>query len=176
MPKTGKKLSDVSSEDFYNQISKGYDELHREEQLKKLKIISQHIKPKQNKTLLDVGCGTGISTKFWKCKAIGIDPSRELIKICGRKCRLGRAEDLPFKDRSFDYVISVTAIQNFDDMEKGLKEMKRVAKRDVVITALKKSPKISRIRKLIKENFKIVREIDEEKDLIFILKLSSLRS
>lgn len=154
--------------DFYDITAKSYNSLHKEEQLKKLRIISQYIKPKRSETLLDVGCGTGISTKFWKCKAIGIDPSKELVKICGKQCRVGKAEKLPFKDRSFDFVISVTAIQNFDNIEKGLKEMKRVAKRDVVITALKKSSKTDRIKNSIKNHLKIMKEMEEEKDIIFI--------
>jgi ubiquinone/menaquinone biosynthesis C-methylase UbiE len=156
--------------DFYNIAAKSYDSLHKEEQLNKLNIISKYIRPKKDETLLDVGCGTGISTKFWNCKAIGIDPSKELVKICGSKCKVGKAENLPFKDKSFDYVISVTAIQNFDNIEKGLKEMKRVAKGHIIITALKKSQKIKTIRKLINRHFKAHKELQEEKDLIFIIR------
>ena len=48
--------------DYYSSIAKGYDELHKEEQLKKLQIIAKHIKPKG--LLLDIGAGTGISTSF----------------------------------------------------------------------------------------------------------------
>lgn len=156
---------------FYDVTAKSYNELHGEEQLKKLRIISRYISPKKNETLLDVGCGTGISTKFWKCKAIGIDPAKELVKICGKRCRVGKAEKLPFKDKSFDYVISITAIQNFENIEKGLKEMKRVAKGPVVLTVLKRSSKIDDIKRMIRHNFKILRQIEEEKDLIFILNL-----
>lgn len=160
----------LNSAEYYNKISKSYNELHGEEQIKKLKVISNYIRPKRNETLLDVGCGTGISTKFWKCKAIGIDPSKELVKICGKQCRIGKAEHLPFKNRSFDYVISVTAVQNFDNIEKGLKEIKRVAKGTVIITALKKSQKIDQIRKLINRHFKVSKELEEEKDLIFVMR------
>ena len=80
----------------------------------------------------------------------------------------GKAEALPFPNKVFDIVISVTAIHHFDDVEKGLKEIKRVAKDRVAFSLLKKSPRFEDIRKLINENFKIKKEISEEKDLIMI--------
>jgi len=102
--------------DYYNSISKGYDELHAEEQLKKLNIIKQNIKLNQDEKFLDVGCGSGISTEFfdWVKDKTGIDPSEELIKIAKQKNSktryiLGRAESIPFKNNEFDFVISLTA-------------------------------------------------------------------
>ena len=46
---------------YYNKIAKSYNGLYKEEQLKKVDIILKHIKPKGK--LLDIGSGTGISTK-----------------------------------------------------------------------------------------------------------------
>ena len=80
------------------------------------------------------------------------------------------AENLPFKDSSFDVVISITAIQNFHDIEKGLKEIRRVGKDRFVLSFLKRSPKKDIITKNIKKLFKVVKEIEEEKDIIFIAK------
>ena len=65
---------------YYNKISKGYNELYKEEQLKKLGIIKNNIKIKNGDLLLDVGCGTGLSSDFG-CKVIGIDNSLELLKL-----------------------------------------------------------------------------------------------
>ena len=47
--------------DYYNQISKGYDELHGLEQLNKLNVIKNNLNIKNNDLLLDAGCGTGRS-------------------------------------------------------------------------------------------------------------------
>ncbi len=155
---------------YYDKIAKGYNELHKEEQEKKLKIIKQYIKPQQDELLLDIGCGTGISTN-WNCKCIGIDPSKELLKIAkqnypNKKFILGNAEELPFPNNHFDIIISLTAAQNFVDIEKAVQEINRVAKDKckICITILKKSKKAKELKQLLKD----YKEIGEEKDLIFI--------
>ena len=164
---------------YYDQIAEGYDELHKEEQLKKIAIIQTLLKkhkllPTENQTLLDVGCGTGISTRCWQAKATGIDPSKKLIEIARLKedrCTylIGKAEQLPFPDNSFDIVISITVIHNFSDIEQGLKEIQRVGKNCYVLTFLKKTQHAQAIKKIIYELFHVLEETEEEKDLIFIL-------
>jgi len=163
---------------YYNQISEGYEELHKEEQLKKLRIISRYLKPKKTDLLLDVGCGTGITTERWKCIKTGIDPAIKLLKKAKtKKAKEGKntpyinaeAEHLPFKNSSFDIVISITAIQNFHNIKKGIAEIKRVGKNKFILTALKKSKNISKIKDLIEENFKVKETVEEDKDFIFII-------
>ncbi len=153
---------------YYNETSKGYNELHGEEQLKKLKIIAKEIPVKKSTKLLDVGCGSGLSAKVFGCEITGIDPSEELLKQCPFKTIKANAESIPFPDKSFDVVIAVTSMHNFNNIEAGLKEIKRVGKDLFALTVLKKSPKKDSIINLIKKHFKIKKEIDEEKDLIFI--------
>tara|TARA_Y100000294_G_scaffold151537_1_gene149386 strand:+ start:251 stop:889 length:639 start_codon:yes stop_codon:yes gene_type:complete len=157
--------------DFYNAISKGYDGLYMEEQNIKLNIIKQNIKIKKSDFLLDVGCGTGLSSVF-NCKVIGVDPSIELLQQNNNNNKkiLAKAENIPFKSNSFDKVISVTSLHNFDNFKKGLKEIKRVGKKDFVFSVLKKSKKFNAIEKEIKENFDIKKIIDGKKDWIFICK------
>ena len=156
---------------YYDEISKGYEELHKEEQLEKIKIIKKHLKIKSTDKLLDVGCGTGLTTIPWKCKTYGIDPSKKLLERAKNKhkiiYKLASAENIPFKDNFFDIVISITAIQNFNNIEKSLKEIKRVGKNTFVLSFLKKSPKKNKIDKLIKKYFKIREIINEKKDLIY---------
>ena len=151
----------------YDSIAGSYNELHLEEQLDKLSIIKNNIKTGKKTKILDVGCGTGISSDFG-CFVVGIDPSLGLLKYNRRLKILGAAEALPFKNNSFDYVISVTAIHNFSDITRSINEMKRVGKKDFVFSVLKKSGKVEVIRQAIESNFKISKEIEEEKDRIFI--------
>ncbi|HLG23593.1 MAG TPA: class I SAM-dependent methyltransferase [Candidatus Nanoarchaeia archaeon] len=154
----------------YDEIAGSYNELHKEEQLKKLKIIKENMKVSKNSKLLDVGCGTGISSDFG-CFVVGIDSSEKLINLNPLKRKIiGTAEFLPFKDSSFGFVISVTAIHNFNDIKKSLHEMKRVGTNDFVFSVLKKSGKFVIIRNLIKSQFQIIKELDEEKDFIFFCK------
>src|SRR3989338_10125871 len=123
---------------YYNSIAKGYNELHGEEQKKKLAILKKFFKPKKTDKLLDVGCGTGISSE-WECKVVGVDPAQELLKQSKTKIICASAESLPFEDNEFDYVISITAIQNFKNKKEGLKEIERVGKKYFGLTVLKKS-------------------------------------
>ena len=58
---------------MYDEIALSYNKLHKEEQLKKLKIISKILKVKKENFLLDLGAGTGISTNYFKCKSFGIE-------------------------------------------------------------------------------------------------------
>jgi len=163
-------------DEFYDKIAAGYDELHWEEQLAKMvEIVTSLTKdiPHRRERLLDVGCGSGISTSVWNCRCVGVDPSKELIKIAtkkypGKHFVVGAAEALPFKTGSFDVVISVTSIHNFNDVRKGIDEMKRVGKDRFIITVLKKSKHLDQIEKLIIMNFRIQKILVQEKDIIFL--------
>jgi ubiquinone/menaquinone biosynthesis C-methylase UbiE len=154
---------------YYDDISKGYDELHREEQLKKVQIILEKLDLKGSDRLLDVGCGTGSYLNLFKCKVCGVDPSRELILQYKGESSLTcqSAENLDFPDNSFDVVMSITAIHNFTDIEKGLREMRRVGKDRFVFSVLKRSSKYELIEKLINKLFIVDEVIEEDKDYLF---------
>jgi ubiquinone/menaquinone biosynthesis C-methylase UbiE len=154
---------------YYSKIAKGYNSLHGEEQLNKLKIIAKILKVTKETSLLDVGCGTGISTYYFDCDCTGLDPCKELIEQNPSKLILGRAEELPFENDSFDVVISVTAIHNFEDYRKGLEEMYRVSKNggQVALSILRKANDFEKISSLINEIFGEVQQIEESKDIIF---------
>ena len=152
--------------DYYSIISNSYNELYGEEQLKKIKLILESNAIKAEDKILDVGCGTAVYSNLFK-NYTGIDNARKMLKH--PSCVLGNAEDLPFPDHSFDVVMSITAIHTFEDSEKALREMKRVAKNKVIISVLKRSPKSFYIKSLIKKYFKVI-FLEEEKDIIFISK------
>jgi len=154
---------------YYDEISAGYEELHKDEQLKKVKIILDKLKLKKTDKLLDVGCGTGFYLDLFDCDVTGIDPSEKLLeKYHGQhQVILGSAESLDFPDNSFDIVMSITAIHNFDDVEKGLKEIERVGKDRFVFSVLKRSLNYDVIEKLINELFTVDEKIEEDKDSLF---------
>ncbi|MBS3122056.1 methyltransferase domain-containing protein [Candidatus Woesearchaeota archaeon] len=165
---------------YYDNISKSYEELHKEEQLNKINLIKKHINIKPNSKILDLGCGPYFSewhkdknNKNLDCEVTGLDPSNELLKIAAKKGInpvLGKAESLPFSNNYFDYIFSITAIHNFDDAEKALKEIKRVIKKSgkIVITILKTSAKKEAITRLIRKHFNITKLIEEDKDIIIM--------
>lgn len=159
---------------YYDEISEGYEELHREEQEKKIAIIKQRLKVNPEEKLLDVGCGTGLTTRAWNCKRFGLDPSKKLLEKAKQadpdgEYALAPAEKIPFPDSSFDIVTSITAIQNFNNIEKGLKEIKRVGKGKFVLSFLKKSDKRKKIESIIISLFKPASKIEEDNDIIFLI-------
>lgn len=168
--------------EYYDILAPGYDELHRTEQLGKLKLIKANLEIKENERLLDVGCGTGLSKEVFECRIAGIEPSREMLretKIFQKETRLsqndtdlvqGIAELLPLKDQVFEAVICVTALHNFKDPKKALEEMKRVGKGMGAITILKKAKCAKELQSLAHELFEIEKIIDGDKDIILIFK------
>lgn len=155
---------------YYDATARNYNELHGEEQLNKLKIIAEHIKIKKSASLLDVGCGSGLSAKVFKCNITGIDPSEKLLQQCPFKTVKASAESIPFPDHSFDVVIAITSIHNFSNIEQGLKEIKRVGRDCFALTVLKKSNNKEFILKTIRAVFNVSEVIDEAYDLILICK------
>jgi len=162
---------------FYKNIASGYDELYSSEQERKIGLIKKKIR--LSGILLDVGCGTGISTGFWKETKlkVGVDSCIELLKIAKAKhpncifiCAM--AESLPFKSGIFDSGVCLTALHNFDDAKKALKELKRVCKKksQLVISVLRKSRHFDELTKLIKNHFQIEEELKDLHDMILIKK------
>ena len=152
---------------FYQKTAKGYNELHGEEQRYKTNLIKSILKVKKNELLLDIGCASGISSDF-PCKTVGIDPIFDLLKQNKNAFAIQSiGEKLPFKDKSFDIVVSVTSLHNFSDIQEGVGEIKRVGKRDFVFSVLKRSKFFAEIEKEMRKNFKIWKKIDGNQDWIF---------
>jgi malonyl-CoA O-methyltransferase len=154
----------ANNPNYYDEIASGYDELHANEQEQKLAVAKQLVSPKPPDKLLDVGCGSGVSTQ-WDCNCYGCDPSKKLIAIAKEKRKgpsyvVAPAEKLPFENEMFEYVISLTAIQNFSDIQQGLQEMKRVLKKEglLVISTLKDGPRAQEIKKTLSSEFSIEQE------------------
>lgn len=152
--------------DYYSSIAKGYNQLHQKEQLAKLEIIKKHLKVQE--PLLDIGAGTGISTSFFKVRAVALDPSEGMLKQYKGEKVLASAEKIPFEDGKFGTVISVTALHHVD-IDAAIKEIKRVARKDATFafTILRKAKDFETIRKRLHANFDL-KEYESEKDLILV--------
>ncbi len=82
---------------------------------------------------------------------------------------LGKAEKLPFKAGSFDTIVSLTALHH-TDIQKVIPELKRMKASLMVLSILKKSAKCKTIISSFKKNFSSVEMIEEDKDIILIIK------
>lgn len=85
--------------------------------------------PKTGKNL-EIGVGTGRFASPLDAYA-GVDSSMSMLKIAqmrGVRAILGRGEDLPFKEREFDWVLMNTTLCFLADPQKTIEEAKRVMK------------------------------------------------
>ena len=100
---------------------------------------------KAQQSILDVGCAKGFMLHDFKelmpdIITKGIDISNYAIANCmpsvKNDLKVANALDLPFKDNSFDLVISITTVHNFkiEDCKEAIKEIMRVSKKNAFIT------------------------------------------
>lgn len=168
-------------DEYYNHIAPGYDTLHGEEQDRKLEAFLRKISLAPNSTILDVGCGTGRSIAFFDgMQWHGIEPSSGLIAHAHPEAKnrilQGRGEELPYPEGSFDIILSLTALQNYDDPEKGLGEMHRVCKPQgmVLISFIRKTQKREVLDTAIRKTFSVLDSWEEAQDICYICKREEL--
>ena len=100
-----------------------------------------HLRGEPGRRILDVATGTGdfaiAAARLAPREVVGIDIAGEMLAVGRRKLaarglsgvvtlRKGEAEGLPFADGSFDAVIVAFGVRNFESLEGGLAEMRRV--------------------------------------------------
>ncbi|MEM2916523.1 MAG: methyltransferase domain-containing protein [Candidatus Woesearchaeota archaeon] len=153
---------------YYSGIARGYEELHKEEQLGKLKIVLERLPYNKTDKVLDVGCGTGLSSLLFTCKKFGVDPTFELLQQAKPRMPVvqGVAEHLPFQDNSFDIVVCLTALHNFTDPLRALLEMKRVGRGRFAISILKRARNCEELMGLVSKTFKVKEMLEDPKDFI----------
>ena len=162
---------------YYDEISPGYEALHREEQASKLNVILTNLpfKLTRNLRLLDIGCGSGISLEPWTCEKVGIDPSAQLVELArgkGFEVLQGMADDLPFSDNEFDIVIAITSLHHVDYPDDVAAEINRVCKRWLIVSYLKKASVTHREQVLgaLLKYFVKEKVVEHEQDVIYFLK------
>jgi ubiquinone/menaquinone biosynthesis C-methylase UbiE len=142
----------MTLKEYYDGISPGYDNLYKEEQESKWDVIGGYIQAK-GKSVLEVGAGTGIITeKLQRAnRLVAVDLSERMISIAKAKgikaeFMIADAENLPFENKEFDFVISVTVLQDLKNPLKAIEEMRRVGKK-VIFSLLAKGRKAETVRK-----------------------------
>ncbi len=156
---------------YYDEISKGYEELHGDEQREKLDFLIKHIG--NDYDVLDVGCGTGIAAEYFS-NYKGLDPSKELIKIARSKrnadVQVNNAENFRF-EKKFSLIICITVAHHFENKTKALTNLKNHLKKEgiLAVSLLKESPSKNKIKSILEENFN-VEVLQQKKDTFYICK------
>ncbi|MBI1862494.1 class I SAM-dependent methyltransferase [Candidatus Microgenomates bacterium] len=113
----------------------------------KLRQVEKIIRGLTFKTCLDVGCAGGfmiseVARKFPRAKYYGIDAFDRAVAYAKAQYpnitfKTGMAENIPFKDNSFDLILFYETIEHVEHPARALKELRRVLKKDgTVILAM----------------------------------------
>ncbi len=109
------------------------------------------LKKIQPKTVLDIATGTGDfaieAMKLNPDNIVGVDISEGMLKIGVEKIsklglqnkielKLGDSENLPFADNSFDAITVGFGVRNFENLDKGIKDIYRVLRKGGMVSIL----------------------------------------
>lgn len=120
---------------------------------KRLKLIRKYIN--KNDNVLEIGCGSGNLLRSINCDFIfGLDISPEMIKQAKRVCPdgtfvVGDAENLPYKNNSFDKIIISEVLYYLPDLNKAINEAYRVLKQNGILLITSLNKKYNFVRNLV---------------------------
>ena len=134
-------------EDMFDNIAGKYDLLNHVLSMKidilwRRKLVKM-LAADRPKTVLDVATGTGdlaiAVQRGTGADVVGLDLSQKMLDVGIEKVKKnnldqkitmlkGDAENLPFPDNKFDGVTVAFGVRNFENLEKGLAELRRVVK------------------------------------------------
>lgn len=143
---------------MFDAISENYDGLNRVISfgidVKWRRKVVKILKNKNPQTILDIATGTGdLAINLVDTgadKIIGLDISKGMLAVGKKKISekkldstiemvVGDSENLQFEDSSFDAVTVAFGVRNFEDLQKGLHEIRRVLKTGGTLVVLETS-------------------------------------
>lgn len=146
-PYNSQKSKKSQVEDMFDNIAPKYDMLNRILSMRIdvmwRKVLVDWLKKDNPSQILDVATGTGdLAIALYKGTGeniTGLDLSQKMLDMGAEKIKKlklenhiqlqkGDAENLPFSENQFDAVTSAFGVRNFENLEKGLAELRRVVK------------------------------------------------
>ena len=104
---------------------------------KRGKKIFKEVAVDKSERILDIGCGQGLLTGYLYEKTnahiVGLDLSEKSVETAGKnnpdcEFRVGKVEDMPFEDNSFNIVIGNAILHHLEDPYEIIPQVKRVLK------------------------------------------------
>ncbi|WP_144281995.1 bifunctional demethylmenaquinone methyltransferase/2-methoxy-6-polyprenyl-1,4-benzoquinol methylase UbiE [Chryseobacterium echinoideorum] len=161
--KTSNKGKSAQVEKMFNDISKNYDFLNRlitfGMDRKWRNNVLELVKKSNPENIIDVATGTGdMAILFSKTNAksiVSVDISKGMLEVANKKImkenlqkrittELSNAENLSFKDSTFDVASVIYGIRNFENLSNGLSEIHRVLNKNGIIVILETSQPTNR--------------------------------
>jgi len=138
----------MSSREFaglYERTSDNVKELQGESDLNAA-CLAEIVTRINGKTVLEVGCGRGLLAKELAKSndvvASDIVLPNDLKKTKSKHLRFVEAniEELPFKDNSFDYVVTTHTLEHVQNIHKSISELRRVASEGLIVVVPRQRP------------------------------------
>ena len=166
-PYSSKDNKKIQVTQMFDKIANRYDLLNHSLSLgmdfiwRKIAVKKLTNNPKK---IIDIATGTAdfaiSATKYTQANVIGIDISKEMLIVGDIKIKKknlvdritllkGDCEDLPFENDSFDAMTAGFGVRNFENLEKGLKEMYRVLQKNSTVVILEPSIPSNLILKIL---------------------------
>ena len=132
------KAFDMTEEEFTAAYAKTQDVAPERESDCNNASIDAVMKNILGQNVLEVGCGRGflsrkLAEKYKVTAADIIISNKPELEALGITCQECNMEKLPFADRSFDTVVSTHTLEHVRNLVGAVKELRRVAKRMVIV-------------------------------------------
>jgi Methylase involved in ubiquinone/menaquinone biosynthesis len=133
------KYKTISKKNFNNKAATYFDTWDGKYSLLMYTDVIKKINARSYNSILDIGCGPGVMlarilNHREEAYACGLDFSSKMIDqatiLLNKRAELviGDAENLPWKDETFDVLVCNSSFHHYPEPYKVLKEMKRVLK------------------------------------------------
>lgn len=149
--KVGKFTIEDSAAHWDKMVLEGYDEINvrTDSYVRRFDDGFRMSEIQDGALVLDLGCGTGNGTLYWherrQLNIVGLDISGEMLRVCAAKLEAAalpslvlraNGERLPFRDNTFDNIISFEALEHTPNPDLFITEAGRVLKRggEILIT------------------------------------------
>jgi ubiquinone/menaquinone biosynthesis C-methylase UbiE len=165
---------------IYNQIGKGYNSTRQADPYIAQCLYELLVLKREGK-YLDIGCGTGNYFKALREKGvelIGVDPSEIMLETARRQNPSdtfieASADALPFDAASYDGAMAVLTLHHWPSIPEGLKEIRRVLKRDTALCIFSYTPEQMRgywlyhyFPKMVETCMKIVPDLSSMQEML----------
>lgn len=168
---------------YYDSLASAYDELYGKEQDVKYQNVLKAIHNLRGR-VIDLGCGTGsflsIIARLPATECIGVDISYGMLRVALKKLHdfpnvnllLADAERLPLRNEVFDFVISITVIQDtysgHDLMKEGIRVLRKGGR--AIITVLARALSKAGLSELLKDRrIMLVKSWRAGKDVAYLI-------